>query len=491
MNQLVHTPHLIQRLEALQLQRQGVCTDSRLIQAGMVFLAYRGEHADGRAFIAQAIERGACCVLWDDEGDFVWQKDWLVDNAVIPNLRGYVSEVASWFYDDPSNVLNVIGVTGTNGKTSISQWIAQALDALGQHCAIMGTVGNGFWGALETASLTTPDAANIQRLLRQFKDTNASAVAMEVSSHGLSQHRVTGVAFDGAIFTNLTRDHLDYHGSFEAYGQAKMQLFLMPGLRYAVINIDDDFGREMVQQLRTQRPDLTVYTYGFATDADVLIHDFHASLQGMKVAFRTPWGSCALQTALLGRFNAQNLAATLAVLCAQGFSVADAASVLPKLKPAIGRMDCLIEEGKPLVVVDYAHTPDALEKALTTLQEIKTEGSRLWCVFGCGGNRDKGKRLLMGAAASQFADCVVVTSDNPRLEDPQAIIEDILPAVPLATLVEVNREQAIIEAIRRSGCRDIVLIAGKGHETYQDIGGHKQHFSDFEIARQALMEKRP
>lgn len=482
----LRSPELIKTLTKLEIQNLNPCLDSRLLRAGDVFLACPGEAVDGRDFIAQAIEKGASYILWDDEGGFLWQEEWTIRNCAIPNLKQQLSNVAAWFCHEPSSNLDVIGITGTNGKTSISQWLAQALTYLDCPCGIMGTVGNGFWGNLQTASLTTPDALSIQKFIRQFKDEGAKAISMEVSSHGLSQHRVDGVRFDGAVFTNLTRDHLDYHGSLENYGQAKLQLFLHPNLKYAVLNIDDPFGLEIKKQIQKMQPNVFVYTYGFSKDADIIIDNFKPSAKGMEVLFKTPWGECSVHTGLLGRFNAQNLAATLAVLFAQGFSLEEIATVLPKIKPATGRMDCVIHPGKPLVVVDYAHTPDALEKALTTLQEIKSEKGELWCVFGCGGNRDKGKRPLMGQIVSQFADHPIVTSDNPRLEEPKSIVDDILVAVPNPTCVQVDRKQAIEYAIKHAAVQDIILIAGKGHEDYQDIAGKKHHFSDFEIAQTAL-----
>ena len=314
-------------------------------------------------------------------------------------------------------------------------------------------------------------------------------MAMEVSSHGLDQFRVNGVPFTSAIFTNLTRDHLDYHGSMAEYGNIKARLFYWHGLQHAIINVDDEFGAQLIQRLRTERPDLAVYGYGFHPTADIRITAFEASSQGMTVSLNTPWGKGVVHSRLLGRFNAQNLAACVGLLCANGYAFEQVLAVWAHIRPATGRMDCMMATGQPLVVVDYAHTPDALEKALATLQEIKPTGAQLWCVFGCGGNRDKGKRPLMGAAAVHGADKVVVTSDNPRLEEPQAIIDDILPAVPQPEYVHTDRRVAIEYAVQQAAVQDIVLIAGKGHETYQDIQGIKQHFSDFEVAQTALAKR--
>ena len=461
-----------------------VVTDSRQLHAGDVFLACPGEYTDGRDYIAAAIEQGAAAVIWDTDNGFQWTFG-DTPNLGVPLLRQHMGLIAADALGHPGQQLDIIGVTGTNGKTSITQWLAQALDQLGQPCGIMGTVGNGFWGHLETYTHTTLDAWSVQQWLQKLRDQGAKAVAMEVSSHGLHQFRVNGVPFRSAVFTNLTRDHLDYHGSMEEYGHCKSRLFYWDGLQDAVVNVDDAFGRQLVAQLRGTQTS-QVIGYGFADDADVRIDAYEPSLDGTRIELATLWGKVSLHTQLIGRFNAQNMAACVAVLCAQGHELAHVADVLASIQPATGRMDGIRIEGKPLVVVDYAHTPDALEKAVSTLHELKQSDSQVWCVFGCGGNRDKGKRPLMGAAASAYADKVVVTSDNPRLEDPQSIIDDIVPAVPPAEFMGVDRAEAIAYAVSHAGVNDIILIAGKGHETYQDAAGHKHHFSDFECARAAL-----
>ena len=478
-------------LPALQHTVSGCQTlhaDSRKIQPGDVFIACQGEYADGRNYIADAIANGASFVYWDDDGAFQWQPEWRVPNQGISDLSQRAGMVAAQAYDNLSGSLKIIGVTGTNGKTSITQWLAQAIDDL-EHapsCAIIGTVGNGFFGELQATTHTTPDPVAVQTLIHQFKQQGAKHIAMEVSSHGLAQYRVNGVPFQTAVFTNLTRDHLDYHGSMVEYGAIKARLFYWQGLQNAIINSDDPFGAALAAELKRDNGSLKVYSYGFNEQADIRITQFAASTQGMSISLATPWGNGSVQTQLLGRFNAQNFAAALGALCATGYDFQAALAALSHIRPATGRMDCIIQPNKPLVVVDYAHTPDALEKALTTLREIRQPESRLWCVFGCGGDRDRGKRPLMGAVASQFADRVVVTSDNPRTESPQAIINDILPAVPHPALVEADRKAAIEQTIAQAQAQDIVLIAGKGHETYQDVQGVKHHFSDFEVAQDAL-----
>ena len=473
-------------------------SDSRKIRPGDIFIACQGEYADGRHYIPAAIDNGAAFVFWDDDGTFAWPSECKVPNQGIKDLKSRAGMVAAAVYGHVSETssphvlggdgLDVWGITGTNGKTSVSQWLAQAGDLLGGKTAVIGTVGNGFWGGLQESTHTTPDPVAVQTLLHDFARQGAKNVAMEVSSHGLDQLRVNGVAFKSAIFTNLTRDHLDYHGSMQAYGEIKARLFYWQGLQHAVINIDDPFGAALAGRLKAERPDLAVYGYGFGEQADIRITQFAAASDGMSVVLNTPWGSGEVRSRLLGRFNAQNLAACVGLLCANGYPLDKVLAALAQIRPATGRMDCIMRPDAPLVVVDYAHTPDALEKAIATLNEIKPQGARLWCVFGCGGNRDKGKRPLMGAAATA-ADKVVVTSDNPRLEAPQAIIDDILPAVPQPAFVHTDRRTAIEYTVAEASAQDIILIAGKGHETYQDAQGQKQHFSDFEVAETALAQR--
>lgn len=465
-----------------------IVADSRQVQSGDVFIAYQGEYADGRNYIQQAIDNGAKAVVYQADNIFRLPENIAVPCIGIENGRQFAGNIASFLLGEPSQKLDTIGVTGTNGKTSITQWLAQAFDLLGKKCAVIGTAGNGFMGDLKSTTHTTPDAVTVHNLLANFLQNNAQAVAMEVSSHGLDQYRVSGVAFDTAIFTNLTRDHLDYHGDMASYGNSKRRLFYFDSLKHAVINTDDDFGRDLYQELRTQRPDLTVISYGFNDNADVRIQHFQAALNGNVVELSSTFGDFAVKTALTGRFNAQNLAAVAAVLLLRDYAPAKVAHILANIRPARGRMERIKKDGKPLIIIDYAHTPDALEKALTALMELKTPDSRLWCVFGCGGDRDTGKRPQMGQIATQLADCTVITSDNPRSEEPDKIIADILQGISKQNQIhiEANREQAIFYAIQHASDTDLILIAGKGHETYQEIQGVKHHFDDFEVAEKAL-----
>ncbi|MBP6637386.1 MAG: UDP-N-acetylmuramoyl-L-alanyl-D-glutamate--2,6-diaminopimelate ligase [Sulfuritalea sp.] len=472
-----------------QLRQQGVVphrltADSRRVQPGDVFVAFPGAHADGRDFIAQAVQRGAAAVIAEagtkarvGAGDAP-----IIEVARLSSLCG---EIAHLVYGRPSEKLWLAGVTGTNGKTSVSQWIAQAMDALGQRCAVVGTLGNGFVHALAESPNTTPDAITLHAALAGFVERGAKACAMEVSSIGLDQGRVNGAAFDVAVFTNLTRDHLEYHGSMEAYAEAKARLFEMPGLDAAVLNLDDAFGRELARRFRGCLPTLG-YTLGAEageTDEILRAENLRMSAAGIEFELR----GATIAAPVVGRFNASNLLAVIAALLSRGEALDAIAAALRSLRPPPGRMQALGGHGQPLVVVDYAHTPDALEKALTVLRETATaRGGKLVCVFGCGGERDPGKRPQMGAVAEALADSVLVTSDNPRGEDPQAIIDGIVSGMKNRPSVQVERARAVADAIAAADARDVVLLAGKGHEPYQEVAGVRHVYSDLDAAQSAF-----
>jgi UDP-N-acetylmuramoyl-L-alanyl-D-glutamate--2,6-diaminopimelate ligase len=471
---------VLQQLAGAGIRPQQLVSDSRKVEVGDLFVAYPGEKSDGRAHIIQAIERGACAVLWE-LSDWHWPDMWRVPNFPVTGLRAQVGEIASEFYGNPSQNLWMIGVTGTNGKTSCSHWLAQCLSELGQKTAIVGTLGNGFPNALSEAINTTPDPILLQRVLAEFLTQDADAVSMEVSSHGLSQGRVGGTKFDVAVLTNLTRDHLDYHGDMESYAAAKAQLFDWPSLQCAVLNADDDFGARLAIRLHAQGK--RVLTYGL-NSGEVSCTSLRFVEGGIFMEIMTPWGRAETSVMVIGRFNAANVLAVLTTLLASDIPVDKAFAVLQNIRPVPGRMQQLGGGNQPLVVVDYAHTPDALAKALTSLREQTT--GRLICVFGCGGNRDKGKRPMMGEVASRLAELAVVTSDNPRHETPLAIIGEVVAGMSGNYQIEEDRAAAIDGAIRAARSGDIVLIAGKGHESYQQIGDKKFPFSDVEVATRVL-----
>ncbi|HEX6154588.1 MAG TPA: UDP-N-acetylmuramoyl-L-alanyl-D-glutamate--2,6-diaminopimelate ligase [Burkholderiales bacterium] len=445
-------------------------SDSRRCAPGVAFLAYPGEKSDGRAHIQDAVGRGASAVLWEQR-DFSWNDQCRVPNVPVADLKQQAGVLAHEFYGRPSEALWVCGVTGTNGKTSCSQWLAAALGHAGAKAGVIGTLGSGFPGALAPLPNTTPDALELHSTLKQLRSGGAKAVAMEVSSHGLVQGRVNGVRFACALFTNLSHDHLDYHGSMQAYGAAKARLFETPDLQCAVLNLDDELGVDLAKRLAGR-----VRTIGYSLTPREAPVD-RAIVADERVRSPAP-----------GRFNLSNALGVIGCLLAKGIAFDQAARLVASLPPVPGRMQTVGDE--PLVVVDYAHTPDALDNVLRALRPVASaRGGRLAVVFGAGGDRDPSKRAPMGAIAAQLADRVLITSDNPRSEDPAAIIEAVRRGAP-GCEAEVDRARAIERVIRGAKKNDVVLIAGKGHENYQEIAGRRTHFSDEEQARAALTQRK-
>ena len=479
-----------QAIDAVGVRYTGVAIDSRMVKPGDLFIAYPGGSADGRNFIPQALAAGAVMVAWEVDG-FEWNPDWSVANVPVAGLQRHVGQIAEHFFKHPSRHLWVTGVTGTNGKTSCSKWIAQSLTRLGKPCAVIGTLGSNLAGEEannEFPPTTTPDPVALHSFLSKVRARGAQAVAMEVSSHGLEQGRVSGVAFDVAMFTNLSRDHLDYHGDMHAYGEAKARLFAWPQLKHAVINLDDEFGAELVS--RIDHKQVNVIGYGFGK-GEIAAHNLDLSTRGLKLEISTPWGAAKVHSSVLGAFNAHNILGVLGVLVCSGIALDNAVAAVEELQPVPGRMQMIREDGMPLVVIDYSHTPDALQKALQTLRDLLTPGARLHCVFGAGGDRDTGKRATMGEIATRLADRSTVTSDNPRWEDPLSIISDIVAGAHSGYLVEPDRAVAIRDAILAAAAQDIVLIAGKGHENYQEICGERLPFSDMAVAQAAIASAKP
>ena len=475
---------LLDGLAQLGVPLADLTADSRAVKLGSIFVAYPGTVRDGRHFIGEALVRGAAAILWERTG-FVWDESWEVPNLGVDNLRGRISEIAGHVYGNPSESLWMAGVTGTNGKTSVSQWIAAACDGLGRRAAVLGTLGNGLVGERVEGKNTTPDPIVLQRLLADYLRRGARVVAMEVSSHGLEQGRVAGIKYDTAVFTNLTRDHLDYHGTMESYAEAKYALFSARGLRHAVVNVDDDWGRKLVDRL--EGSGLEVITYGTKLDSRLRGNDVSLSSSGVRFRVESEWGAGEVNASVLGAFNVSNLLAVLGTLLAAGVAFDDATRAVSGLQPVPGRLERVGGGNAPLVVIDYAHTPDALEKALQALRPAVAQGGRLVCVFGCGGDRDPGKRPMMGRAAASLADHVVVTSDNPRSETPRTIIDQILSGTRASHVEAVeDRQVAIFSAVNQARPGDVVLLAGKGHETYQEIAGTRHPFSDREVASAAL-----
>jgi len=464
---------------------QALALDSRAVRPGALFIALAGGAGHGIAHARAARDAGAVAVLADDDARV---REVALDIPVVPvpGLRAKLGELANRFHDRPSDALSVTGVTGTNGKTSTVQLIAGAFDAAGLRAGSIGTLGAGLHGALVAGERTTPDVLATHALLAGMRDDGARRVAMEVSSHALDQGRVDGVAFRDAVFTNLTRDHLDYHGDMDAYGAAKARLFRDWPLRGAVINADDAYGGRLLALPPRAERVLSTSAAGRA-DADLHALAIRTSMQGLEFELVTPWGRGPLRTPLVGRFNVANLLSVAAVLGLDGWPFERIVATLPALAPVPGRMNRLGGDGRvPLVVVDYAHTPDALEQALSSLRAHA--GGDLVCVFGCGGERDAGKRPQMGAIAERLADRVVITDDNPRGEDGDAIVAQIRAGLrePGRARVERDRARAIALAIAGAGAQDVVLIAGKGHEPYQEVAGQRRPFDDLAESRRVL-----
>lgn len=460
-------------------------SDSRHVQAGGTFVAVAGAHA-ADYFVASAIAAGAKLVLLDSETDAPAYEQSGATVVPVSRLSFKLGEMAARWFGQPSRGLRVFAVTGTNGKTSIANLIAGAGTQLQHRTAVIGTLGNGFPGALQATRFTTPDAMQLQGLLAQYRDAGAQWLAMEASSHGLVQGRMLGTQIDTAIFTNLTRDHLDYHGDMASYGAAKAQLFAWPGLRLAILNADDPSVDLMAAAIQPSVARLT-YSVQAQSSADVVAEIIEPSLQGLQLTLRYRDQRYVLKSQLIGRFNASNLLAVFAALVGAGETPEAVLAALAATPAVPGRMQCVREPSAPMAVIDYAHTPDALEQAIKATRE-HTPG-KLWCVFGCGGSRDQGKRIDMAAIAGSLADRVVITSDNPREEDPQGILDDLVNAMPAGSdfVAMIDRSEAIAHAMRSAARDDVVLVAGKGHEDYQEVRGVRTPFSDLEQVRMAAL----
>lgn len=468
--------------------------DSREIARDGLWLALQGTRGHALDHIEDACERGAVAVLAEPAGD--WDRDRIAALAgdvpviAVPGLRRQAGEIAARFFGQAAQSMRIVGVTGTNGKTSVVSFFAQALSTR-VPTAMLGTVGNGFPGELQPSTHTTLDAVNLHAAFEGLFARGARALAMEVSSHALDQERVAGVPFHTAVFTNLTRDHQDYHGSMQAYADAKKRLFRGSGLSAAIINTDDPVGAQLAADVRPR-----VFTVAVGQSSEVVrlgdrylhICAIETRADGLRIQFESSWGAGELQTHLLGSFNAINLCLVLATLLAWDMPIAAALNALSEVQPVVGRMMTFVAPQRPRVVVDYAHTPDALEHVLTALRGHVP--GRLICVFGCGGDRDRGKRPQMGEVARRLADRIVLTDDNPRSEDTRQIIVEILAGMGgrEAVTVEHDRALAIRNSIAEAGADDLVLIAGKGHEDYQEIGGERLPFSDIEQVQLVLQE---
>jgi UDP-N-acetylmuramyl-tripeptide synthetase len=509
----LHSPQ--EAAQWLHTQVRGVLhTDSRRVTPGDGFIAWPGAASDGRRHVPAALKQGAAACLVERSGVEAFSDTFAVAAtssarpdviASYTDLKAASGPIAAAYYEQPSQALDVLAITGTNGKTSTAWWLAHALGRVGQRCAVVGTLGVGELDQLEVTGMTTPDPVLLQARLRDMVTRGVQACAIEASSIGLAEHRLDGTQVRVALFTNFTQDHLDYHGSMADYWQAKAALFDWPGLAAAVVNTDDPHGAQLAQQL-SQRDDVALWTVGIVADTT------HAQTLGAQsqerhvqatlvrhgargLSFEVVEGDHrhTLNTTLVGHYNVSNLLGVIACLRALGHSLADAVQACAELPAVPGRMQAVGHADQPLVVVDYAHTPDAVMQALHALRPLaQTRGGALVCVLGCGGDRDSAKRPLMAAAAEQHADRVVLTSDNPRSEDPQVILAHMLAGLtrPQAAQHIPDRGQAIATAVGQARAQDVVLVAGKGHEDYQEVQGVKLPFSDVAQAQAALQQWR-
>jgi UDP-N-acetylmuramoyl-L-alanyl-D-glutamate--2,6-diaminopimelate ligase len=464
----------------------GIASDSRRLRQGDVFFACQGATSHGLDFIEQAIAAGVCAVVFDASTATAVEAP--IPVIAVPELAKKIGAIANRWFDTPTSSLQVAGVTGTNGKTTVAFLIAQSLQLLDQRCAYIGTLGSGIGEISNGGYMTTPTCIELHDMFAEFRDQGAGFAAIEVSSHALQQNRVDGVKFDLAIFTNLSRDHIDYHGSMRAYGEAKASLFLDYAVENRIVNVDDAFGRELAKRCGPNV--VTVATTAGEQPAGrphISVSRIESRAHGYSVSFVSSWGNGSIRLPLVGKFNIANALDVLATLSCWGVSLESACAVLEKLSPPPGRMqriDVSDEAALPAVYVDYSHTPASLEAALVALRAHCS--GRLWCVFGCGGDRDRGKRPMMGEVASQNADFPVVTSDNPRTEDPAKIMAEILAGMDGETTAIEDRAAAIEYAVARAAAEDTVLIAGKGHEYYQIVGAQRIRFSDAESAAASL-----
>lgn len=459
---------ILNRRDVPNVEVTGISSDSRDVCPGDLFIAYRGTRFDGHSFVQDALQAGAVAICAELDQPLSFPIPWIQE----PHIAVRQAEFAMRFYENPSQHLNVIGVTGTNGKTSVAHGIANLLES----SAFMGTLGWGLSGVLEETSLTTMGPVDLQRCLSRLVEQDAKQVAIEVSSHALAQNRVNCVEFDGAVFTNLTRDHLDYHKSMRSYADAKMKLFEQPELRYGVVNLGDEFGRVIVDSLR--RRNITCLTYGASSSADLTWSEVRHTSTGLSGRWLSPWGDEEFVLPYYGSMYVANAAAILLTALCNDYQLSDVVAQMRTLPPVPGRMEFVKRHGRLTVVIDYAHTPDALRHALVAVR-AHAQG-HVFCVFGCGGDRDVGKRSEMGRIAEMFADRVYLTSDNPRTEPPEAIVDDILRGIAEhdSVVVELDRDNAIQLAIDAATPQDVVLIAGKGQERFQEIQGQRIPYDD-------------
>ena len=453
------------------------------VKKDSIFLAYPGEKNDGRNYIGEAVKKGAGAIIYDPL-DFEWNNQWDVEKLPVKNLKDNISNIASEFFNNPSQKINLIGVTGTNGKTSSVYWITQCLNNLKRKAAMIGTIGYGFIGKLEPTANTTPEAVKIQSIINSFSIDQVQDACIEVSSHGIKQGRVSGVNFDVRLFTNLSRDHLDYHDTIESYANIKKDFLLDAKEEYLVVNIDDPLGKKIFQESSLDRP--KKISFGIDNACSLQAKNLVTESQGTKFDLTYKDKTVAVLASVVGRYNVYNVLGVVGVLISLGHQIENIQPILKILSPVPGRAE-LLETGldsSPKVIIDFAHTPDALKNILNSLKSTKYKNLNI--VFGCGGDRDRGKRKEMATIVNQYADFVIVTSDNPRNEEPKRIIDDICKNITIPHIAIEDRGEAIKEVLKKANIDDLIIIAGKGHDTYQEIKGVRKFFSDKVIAQKYI-----
>ena len=474
--------------DAPPIKYNNICDDSRYVNKGTVFFAIKGLSSDGCDFIESAINSGACAVIYEPPYDLS-NIETSIPIIAVDDLKLEIANIVSRHYESSINEMSIIGVTGTNGKTTVSRLIHQGFKKIGYKSGYIGTLGYGLEN-LNLNELTTPSCMKLHKILSEFQNSGVEYVVMEISSHAIDQKRIEGINFNTVIFTNLSRDHIDYHGNMENYGETKAKLFLERQSKIKIININDSFGRSLIERVDEEVISTSIEPINIEADKFISVTKYETNGSGFDIDLKSSWGTFKTQVPLLGTFNIENVIQTIALFLSHGFSLSKIQIIIEGMKAPSGRMESVDVDNNhslPKVLVDFSHTPDALK---LSLQSIRNHyDGKIWCVFGCGGDRDRGKRKMMGKIAERYADYVIVTSDNPRNENPEKIISDILEGISSKVETIVNREQAINFAIMKANKNEIILIAGKGHESYQKIGDETLEFSDHKISKRSLIRR--
>ena len=474
--------------DAPPIKYNNICDDSRYVNKGTVFFAVKGLSSDGCDFIESAINSGACAVVYEPPYDLS-NIETSIPIIAVEDLKLEIANIVSRHYESSINEMSIIGVTGTNGKTTVSWLIHQGFKKIGYKSGYIGTLGYGLEN-LNLNELTTPSCMKLHKILSEFQNSGVEYVVMEISSHAIDQKRIEGINFNTVIFTNLSRDHIDYHGNMKNYGETKAKLFLERKSKIKIININDSFGRSLIERVDEEVISSSIEPINIDKDKFISVTKYEANGSGFDIDLNSSWGTFKTHVPLLGTFNIENVIQTIALFLSHGFSLSKIQTIIEGMKAPSGRMESVYVDNShllPKVLVDFSHTPDALKLSLQSIRDHYD--GKIWCVFGCGGDRDRGKRKMMGNIAERYADYVIVTSDNPRNENPEKIISDILEGISSKVETIVSREEAINFAIMKANKSEIILIAGKGHESYQKIGEQTLEFSDHKVSKRSLIRR--